>query len=268
MTLAKPSRDSEYDHLAPLFDNLNDPSVPERARNRIRERLIAGYLPVAHHIAMRYRNRGQPDDDLTQVATLGLIHAIDRFEPGRGSDFVAFAVPTITGEIRRYFRDCTWAMRVPRRLKELHATLNKATADLGQRIGRSPRPSELAAHLNLPVDEVYEGLQAGLAYRGESLEDGIGDDGTTVGPVSRHLGMLDHELTMVEAREALYPALRALPERELSIVMMRFFGNMTQTQIAERIGLSQMHVSRLLAASLGELRRALDDEDRADESPS
>jgi RNA polymerase sigma-B factor len=167
-------------------------------------------------------------------------------------------VPTITGEIRRYFRDATWAVRVPRRLKELHAALSAAAARLSQELGRSARPSELAADLGLPIDEVYEGLQAGLAYHSDSLDEQPGDDGPN--RTVNQLGALDGDLSLVEDREALYPALAQLPEREASIVVMRFYGNLTQTQIAERIGISQMHVSRLLASSLRTLRKILNDE--------
>jgi RNA polymerase sigma-B factor len=250
------NQDSEYQDLAPLFRELAE-SATESLRRAIRDRLVTGHLPLAEHIARRFRNRGQSDDDLTQVATVGLINAVDRFDPDRGTDFLAFAVPTITGEIRRYFRDSTWAIRVPRRLKELHATVNSAAAVLGQELGRSPRPSELAAELNLTVEEVYEALQVGFAYRSESLDDNANDDGGS-GPSDGHLGVEDADLATVENREALYPALSRLPEREASIVMMRFFGSMTQTQIADKIGISQMHVSRLLAASLKTLRGEID----------
>jgi RNA polymerase sigma-B factor len=257
---------NEYRDLAPLFHELADSSISERDRLRLRERLVTGHLPLAEHIARRFRNRGQPDDDLTQVAMVGLINAVDRFDPRRGTDFLAFAVPTITGEIRRYFRDFTWAMRVPRRLKELHAAVNSTAAALGQELGRSPRPSELAAELSISIEDVYEGLRVGYAYRSESLDDNADEDGNP-SQATAHMGVMDRDLGAVENREALYPALATLPEREACIVMMRFFGNMTQTQIAERIGMSQMHVSRLLAASLKTLRRALDDE-RLDDGDS
>jgi RNA polymerase sigma-B factor len=256
MTVAESDRD-DYQALAPLFVELADGALPEARRDEIRASLVTGHLPLAEHIARRFRTRGQPEDDLVQVATVGLINAVDRYDPHRGTDFLAFAVPTITGEVRRYFRDATWAVRVPRRLKELHATVNATAVTLGQQLGRSPRPSELAAELNLPIEEVYEGLQVGYAYRSDSLDD---DSDGTPGPVAGRLGALDHDLITVENREALFPALSALPEREAAIVVMRFFGNMTQTQIAERIGVSQMHVSRLLTASLNKLREALTDD--------
>jgi RNA polymerase sigma-B factor len=261
------TRANEYQDLAPLFHQLADSAAPESRRREIRDRLVTEHLPVAEHIARRFRNRGQPADDLKQVATLGLINAVDRFDPHRGTDFLSFAVPTITGEVRRYFRDATWSIRVPRRLKELHASVSAASATLGQRLGRSPRPSEIAEELGVPVKDVYEGLQVGYAYNSDSLDEGSGEDGAG-GAMDNRLGVVDHDLTTVENRETLYPALSRLPERDAAIVMMRFFGNMTQTQIAERIGVSQMHVSRLLAASLAKLRDAIDADAEADERSS
>lgn len=255
------ANNSEYAELTPLFAQLVDRSTGAQERARVRDQLVTEYLPVAEHIARKFRNRGQPEDDLKQVATVGLINAIDRFDPARGNDFLSFAVPTITGEIRRYFRDATWSVRVPRRLKELHAALSTAAARLSQELGRSARPSELAAELGLPIDEVYEGLQAGLAYHSDSLDEQPGEEGPN--RAATQLGVLDGDLSLVEDREALYPALAQLPEREASIVVMRFFGNLTQTQIAERVGISQMHVSRLLASSLRSLRKILNGENQS-----
>jgi RNA polymerase sigma-B factor len=246
---------TDYQELIPLFHQLADESASEPQRMRIREELVTGHLPVAEHIARKFRNRGQPEDDLQQVARIGLINAVDRFDPNRGTDFLSFAVPTITGEVRRYFRDATWAVRVPRRLKELHAAISTASARLAQELGRSPRPKEIAAALSMPVEEVYEGLQVGFAYNTDSLDNSTDDEGHS--PAENRLGSLDSTLELIEDREALIPALAKLPEREASIVVMRFFGNMTQTQIAEQIGISQMHVSRLLSASLEMLRSAL-----------
>jgi RNA polymerase sigma-B factor len=251
----KDSERTDYQELIPLFHQLADESAPEPQRMRIRDLLVTGHLPVAEHIARKFRNRGQPEEDLQQVARIGLINAVDRFDPNRGTDFLSFAVPTITGEVRRYFRDATWAVRVPRRLKELHAAITTASARLAQELGRSPRPKEIATALGMPVEEVYEGLQVGFAYNTDSLDSGTDDEGHS--PAENRLGDLDSALDLVEDREALIPALAKLPEREASIVVMRFFGNMTQTQIADRIGISQMHVSRLLSGSLEMLRAAL-----------
>jgi RNA polymerase sigma-B factor len=253
------NRDAEYAHLVPLLREYAamDPSDPHR--EALRGQLVTGYLPVAQHIARRFAHRGEPLDDLTQVATVGLINAVDRFEPDRGSDFFSFAVPTISGEVRRHFRDQGWSMRVPRRLKDLHVSLNAAVAELSQSLGRAPRPSELADKLGLPTNEVLEGLAAGQAYRGSSLDEILSGDqsGTTLGDL---LGEADAELERVEYQQSLQPLLAELPERERSILMLRFFGNMTQTQIADRVGVSQMHVSRLLAQTLARLRERLESE--------
>lgn len=248
---------SEYDDFAPMFHELADTTLSAARRRVVRERLVTAHLPLADHIAWRFRNRGQHDDDLRQVARLGLIGAVDRFDPSRGTQFVGYAVPTIMGEVRRYFRDCTWSVRVPRRLKELNASVTARSVTLGQGLGRAPRPSELAADLNLSVAEVCEALQAGDAYRSESLDSG--GEGETGPAMGDRMGALDHNLGTVEDRGALQPVLALLPDREASIVIMRFFGNMTQSQIAQRVGLSQMHVSRLLATSLKTLRAALAD---------
>jgi RNA polymerase sigma-B factor len=267
MTVAQQRSRAGYDHLAPLFRSLSDSSLPRERRAALRERLVAEHLPVAEHIAHRFRSRGQSEEDLRQVAALGLVQAVDRFDPARGTDFLSFAVPTITGEVRRYFRDATWSVRVPRRLKELHAELGVATAELSQELGRAPRPSELAARLGCPVAEVREGIGAANAYQSDSLDQLVSTEDGAPGSLGDLLGVDDPDLATAEARQALHPALAALPERERTIVILRFYGNLTQTQIAERVHLSQMHVSRLLAASLMTLRKALvaDDADDADD---
>jgi len=264
MTAAKSTRSTrrnEYEQFTPLFDQLADDGLPESLRRDLRERLVAEHLPIAEHIARRFRNRGQPDDDLRQVAAIGLIQAIDRFDPARGSDFLAFAVPTITGEVRRYFRDATWAVRVPRRVKELHAAITAKTTELSHELGRAPRPSELAEALDRPVEEIHEGLAAANAYNSDSLDELVSaNDGATVS-VGDLLGADDERLAGVVDREALLPALAQLPERERAIVVLRFFGNLTQTQIADRVGLSQMHVSRLLSASIATMRTVMTAQD-------
>jgi RNA polymerase sigma-B factor len=243
--------DLEYGHLEPLFAELArlGPGHPDRAA--LRSKLITGYLPVVRHIARRFAGRGEPVDDLEQAGTLGLLGAVDRFDPGHGSDFLSFAVPTITGEIRRHFRDRTWGMRVPRRLKDLQGTIAGAVGPLSQELGRAPRPSEIAVRLGLSVDEVLEGLDAQHAYRNASLDELVA--GADV-PLTDTLGSADAELEKVEYREVLAPLLAELPERERAILVLRFFGNQTQTQIADRVGVSQMHVSRLLARTLADLR--------------
>jgi RNA polymerase sigma-B factor len=249
---------SEYAALAPLFDRLAALAPGDSRRTELRDELVTGHLPVAVHIARRFANRGEPHEDLTQVATVGLINAVDRFDPGRGVDFLSFAVPTIMGEVRRHFRDTSWSVRVPRRLKELHLAIAGSSAELSQRLGRAPTPKELARHLDRPVEEIFEGLEATNAYRSDSLDDmPVDDDGVAL---RDSIGETDPQMELVEHREALVPLLNELPERERTIVVLRFFGNLTQTQIGEKIGVSQMHVSRLLTRTLARLREGLGEE--------
>jgi RNA polymerase sigma-B factor len=237
-------------------------ALPENDKRRaaLRERAIEAWLPLGRHLAQRFHGRGEPLDDLVQIATVGLIKAIDRFDPEYGNDFAAYAVPTIVGEIKRHFRDRTWDVRVPRRLQELKLDINEATSTLSQQLGRSPTVSDIAEYLQRPEDEVLEGLDSARAYSAVSLQTlvGNGEDGTELGDL---FGVEDHELALAEFRASLGPALEALGPREQKIVILRFFGNLTQTQIAERVGISQMHVSRLLARSLTTLRGHLTAED-------
>ncbi|GAA5156932.1 SigB/SigF/SigG family RNA polymerase sigma factor [Pseudonocardia eucalypti] len=248
---------SEYEHLVPLLSEYAGLDPDDPRREKLRDQLVTGYLPVAQHIARRFAHRGEPLEDLTQVATVGLINAVDRFTPERGTDFFSFAVPTISGEVRRHFRDQSWSMRVPRRLKDLHVSINAAVAELSQQLGRAPKPSELARRLELPVSEVLEGLEAAQAYRSSSLDEMLSTDesGTTLGDL---LGAADAELDRVDYQQALQPLLAELPDRERNILMLRFFLNMTQTQIADRVGVSQMHVSRLLTQTLAKMRERLE----------
>ncbi len=253
--------DPEYGHLSPLLERYSALPADHPDREKLRDELVRGFLPVAQHIARRFSNRGEPLDDLVQVATVGLINAIDRYSPERGTDFFSFAVPTISGEVRRHFRDLGWSMRVPRRLKDLHVSINGAVSELSQSLGRAPKPTELAERLGVPVSEVLEGLEASEAYRSSSLDEMLSSEqgSATVGEL---VGEADAELDRVDFRQALRPVLAELAERERTIVLLRFFGNMTQTQIADRVGISQMHVSRLLAQTLDRLRTRLDPETR------
>ncbi|RZS32818.1 RNA polymerase sigma-28 (SigD/FliA/WhiG) subunit [Herbihabitans rhizosphaerae] len=259
MTGAK-EHTGDYAHLAPLFGELAALPESDPKRAELRETLVTEHLPLAQHIAARFGNRGEPRDDLTQVATVGLINAVDRFDPERGSDFLSFAVPTIMGEVRRHFRDTSWSVRVPRRLKELHLSVSAASAELSQRLGRAPKPSEIAEHLGMTKEQVYEGLEASAAYHSVSLDEVRGGADDEVTPLRDRIGEEDPALEGVEYHESLEPLVRELPERERHILALRFFRNMTQTQIAERIGISQMHVSRLLSRTLERLRRRLQDE--------
>ena len=231
---------------------------PERAE--VRAELVALHLPLVEHLAHRFRNRGEPLDDLVQVGTIGLIKAVDRFDLERGVEFSTFATPTIVGEIKRWFRDKGWSIRVPRRLQEMRLSLAAATGDLTQELGRAPTVAELAERLSVEADEVLEGLESANAYSTVSLDSrGPGPcDGPSAGDL---LGGDDEALATVEFRESLRPLLATLAPRERRIVLLRFFRQMTQTQIAADLGMSQMHVSRLLARSLATLRDGLTAED-------
>jgi RNA polymerase sigma-B factor len=231
-----------------------EPDDPGRAR--IRDELVEMHLPLVEYLARRFRNRGEPLDDLVQVATIGLIKSVDRFDLERGVEFSTYATPTIVGEIKRHFRDKGWAIRVPRRLQELKLSLTKATSELSQKLGRSPTVAELAGHLEMTEEEVLEGLESANAYSAVSLDapDGGDEDAPAVADT---LGAEDESLEGVEYRESLKPLLDQLPPREKRILLLRFFGNMTQSQIAADLGISQMHVSRLLARTLTQLRAGL-----------
>ena len=243
-----------------LFERLAVLPAGDAERLRIRGELVELHLPLVEYLARRFRNRGEWLDDLTQVATIGLIKSIDRFDLARGVEFSTYATPTIVGEIKRHFRDKGWAVRVPRRLQELKLALTKAIGDLAQREGRAPTVAEIAAHLQMTEEEVLEGLESANAYSTVSLDaPDSGDDDAPA--VAESLGMLDDALEGVEYRESLKPLLEQLPSREKRILLLRFFGNMTQSQIATELGISQMHVSRLLARTLAQLRDGLTADD-------
>ena len=225
------------------------------SRPALRDRAIEAWLPLARHLANRYANRGEPRDDLYQVAVLGMIKAVDRFEADRGVDFAGFAIPTIVGELKRHFRDKTWSVRVPRRLQELRLAITGANNTLSHTLGRSPTVADIAGHLGISEDEVIEGLEGARAYNSTSLSTPVTEGGTELGET---LGGEDDAFELAELRIALGPALASLDEREQKIVSLRFYGNLTQTQIADQIGISQMHVSRLLARALVKLRSRLD----------
>ena len=246
---------SEYADVIDLFRELAElaPGSPKYVRKR--EDIVRRCLPLADHIARRFSNRGEAHDDLVQVARLGLLNAVNRFDPEAGSEFVSFAVPTIMGEVRRHFRDASWSVKVPRRLKELHMRLGTATSEMSQRMGRAPTASELAAELGVDREEVIEGLVAGSSYSALSLDGGgRGGDNDDAPVIADRLGDLDPALEHIENRELIGPLLDSLPERERTVLVLRFFESMTQTQIAEQLGVSQMHVSRILAKTLAQLR--------------
>jgi RNA polymerase sigma-B factor len=243
-----------------LFQRLTQLPADDPERARIRSTLVELHLPLVEYLARRFRNRGEWLDDLTQVATIGLIKSIDRFDLDRGVEFSTYATPTIVGEIKRHFRDKGWAVRVPRRLQELKLSLTKAISELAQREGRAPTVAELAQYLKMSEEEVLEGLESANAYSTVSLD--APDSGDEDAPaVADSLGMVDDALEGVEYRESLKPLLEQLPPREKRILLLRFFGNMTQSQIATELGISQMHVSRLLARTLTQLREGLTADD-------
>jgi RNA polymerase sigma-B factor len=239
-----------------MFREMNGYPAGSVEHQRTRDRIVQRCMPLAEHIAHRFEGRGEPREDIAQVARLGLVNAVHRFDVDCGSDFVSFAVPTIMGEVRRHFRDNSWAVKVPRRLKELHLQLGAATAEMSQRLGRAPTASELAAELDLDREEVVEALIAGSGYNTLSMDSGGGGDEQTP-PLTETLGSYDANLDRIENHEALRPLLDALPERERTVVVLRFFESLTQSQIAKRVGISQMHVSRLLARTLARLRDEL-----------
>ena len=221
-----------------------------------RRQLIERYLPLARSLARRYERRGESFDDLLQVASLGLVKAIDRFDPERGLSFSSYAVPTMLGELRRYFRDSGWALHVPRDMQERVLKVNAAVERLSGELGRSPSPQQVADEMNLPVEEVLEAIAANAAYDTASLDTPFrsGDDeGQTV---AETFGEKDERFELIEDRASIGPALKTLPERERLILHLRFVEDLTQSQIAQRIGVSQMHVSRLIRRALEQIRVA------------
>jgi RNA polymerase sigma-B factor len=245
-----PPRQRDADLFAALAE------APEEDRTRLRNDLVEKHLPLVEHCARRFGNRGEPLDDLVQVGTIGLIKAVDRFDLGRGVEFSTYATPTIIGEIKRHFRDKGWAIRVPRRLQELRMAISTATSDLSQELGRSPTPREVAERIGAEVEDVLEGLESAHAYATMSLDAERGDGSAP--SLLDGLGVEDAGLDHVEIRESLRPLLEGLPERERRILVLRFFAQKTQSQIAADLGISQMHVSRLLARTLDRLRTSIE----------
>jgi len=249
------TRHTVSDTATELLLRLAQTPIGSPGRARLRHRAIEAWLPLARHLANRYSGRGEPADDLIQTANVGLIKAVDKFDPERGVDFAGYAIPTIIGEIKRHFRDRTWSVRVPRRLQELRLSITEANSTLTHSLGRSPTVADIAVHLGVGEEDVLEGLEGARAYNATSLSTPVSADGTT--ELGDTLGGEDHEFEMAETRVALGPALASLDEREQRILTLRFYGNLTQSQIAEQVGISQMHVSRLLTRALGKLRSEL-----------
>lgn len=218
----------------------------------VRDAVIEAHLPLVEQLARRFANRGESLDDLFQAGTIGLIKAVEGFDPDLGFEFSAYATKTILGELKRHFRDKGWSVRAPRRVQELYLSLGNTVGDLSQRLGRSPTVREIAAESGVSEEEVLEALEAGHAYRSASL-DSPGPEGDTLGS---RLGRLEDEYEKAEDRAVLLPHLSSLPERERLILKLRFVDDLTQSEIAQRIGISQMHVSRLLTRSLAALHAA------------
>lgn len=239
---------------APVPDDLQrlaGLAAEDPERPALRARVVERHLPLVQHLARRYADRGEPLDDLVQVGTIGLLKAVDRYDPDRGASFASFAVPTVLGEIRRHFRDRGWAIRVPRRLQELSRVLSDTRAELTQQLGRAPTVDELAERAGVDPEQVLEALDSAGAYSTVPLESDADD-----GPQS-WLAEDDAALDAVENREALRPLLERLPARERRILALRFVRGMSQSEIAAEVGISQMHVSRLLARTLTALRTGL-----------
>ncbi|MFI7612862.1 SigB/SigF/SigG family RNA polymerase sigma factor [Nonomuraea terrae] len=230
--------------------------TPDSLKERLRERIVEMHRPLAMEIARRYRYRGEPLEDLLQAAYVGLMKAVNGFDPTLGHAFRGYAVVTMTGEVKRHFRDRTWAIRVPRLYQERRSELNRLVADLSQDLGRSPTVAELAAKMNISEEDVLLTLDASAAYSTLSLDAPLGtdDDAASLGDV---IPEDDDTLSTMVDREAVKPLIDALPSREKHILLLRFFGNMTQAEIAAEFGISQMHVSRILRKVLDQLRSEL-----------
>ncbi len=226
--------------------------------DRAREALVRRFTPLARGLARRYERSSEPLDDLLQVAMLGLLKAIDRFDLDRGTAFASFAVPTILGEMRRYFRDCGWGVHVPRGLQERALKVGEARQTLTSDLGRSPTVGELATYLELSIEEVGEALQTARAYDMVSLDAPRGGEEDDSGSLGESIGRTDSRYELVELDATICGALGELPKRERRILHMRFVEELTQTQIAQRVGISQMQVSRLLRRSLERVRLLTD----------
>jgi len=234
---------------------------------KAREQLITMYLPLVRSLARRYASRGEHFDDLVQVGAIGLIKAIDRFDLDRGVELTTYATPNIVGEIKRYFRDKGWSVRVPRGLQELNIRLNKVIDELVPKLQRSPTIAELAEAANATPEEVLEALETSQAYNSVSLQAAPGgEDGDEDAGLIDYLGVEEEAYDITEDRTTLAPGFAKLDKRERYILHLRFFEGLTQSQIAERVGISQMHVSRLIRRSLEKLREEIGDVDNPDPS--
>jgi RNA polymerase sigma-B factor len=244
----------EYADVPVMVRRLRTLDKNTAAFGRRREAIIERLLPLADHVARRFKGRGEPQDDLFQVACVGLINAVNRFDPDAGPDFLSFAVPTVMGEVRRHFRDNGWAVKVPRRLKELRTQLSAARTELTQQIGRAPTATEIANHLDIDRESVVEATIADAGYSASSIDINVSADDES-SSISETLGGPDAALDKVIDAETVRPLIAALSERERKVLALRFMGDMTQTEIAQRMGYSQMHISRLLSRVINTLQK-------------
>lgn len=246
----EPTRDETAERADELFARVGDDASA-------RDELVSMFRPLAEYLARRFQGRGEPFDDLAQVATIGLLKAIDRFDQGREVKFTTYATATIMGELKRHFRDKGWSVRVPRRLQETGLKVSRTLSELAQELGRSPTVREIADRASLTDEEVLEGMETVHAYSASSLDAPVDEEGATT---LDKMGAEDESLELLEAWATVAPAVRELPPRQRRILYLRFFRGMTQTQIAEEIGISQMHVSRLLARTIRSLQETLGEE--------
>jgi RNA polymerase sigma-B factor len=247
-----PSTDEQAAALVTAMAKL---SATDPSGAALRDAAIVAWTPMAGRLARRYAGRGESLDDLTQVAVIGLIKAVDGFDPSLGTEFVGYAIPTILGELKRHFRDRTWSIRIPRRLQELSRAITRAREDLVQANGRQPTIADLAEHLDVDEEAVIEALESAHAYRATSLSRPVSaETGMELGDT---LGTEEHGYDLAELPLVLGPAMACLTPRERRVITLRFYGNQTQTYIAEQIGVSQMHVSRLLTQALAKMRQQL-----------
>ncbi|WP_067686169.1 SigB/SigF/SigG family RNA polymerase sigma factor [Nocardia jejuensis] len=249
------ARDS-YENIEPWFEQLAALEADDPQRIVLREDVIRRCMPLASNIARKFAGRGESAEDLEQIARVGLVLAVDRFDVSRGSTFLGFAVPTIMGEVRRYFRDSAWSVRVPRRTKETRLRIGPATERLSHTLGRMPTAREIAAELEVEVEEVTQALIASNAYQTQSIDAVLPSDGESESVLlANTLGREEVCYELLEDAMSVRPLIDALPERERQVLIMRYFDGKTQAEIAACIGVSQMQVSRLLSRTLADLRR-------------
>ena len=258
-----PGLDEQLSSERPLLRRYAKDHSPQ-----VREELVQRFMPLARRLAARYAGGAEPYDDLVQVASVGLVKAIDRFDPERGTAFSTFAVPTILGELKRHFRDRGWSVHVPRDVQERILRVERALAELPARLGRAPTVSDLAERLEVSDEEVLEAMHASQGHHAISLDASSSHgDGEEPAPLGERIGESDIGFDTVEYGAAIEPALKEISDRDREVLHLRFVEDMTQSEIADRVGVSQMHVSRILRSTLEKLRRAVREQDAGESSP-